>query len=168
MYCEICGAKNNDEAKFCKGCGENCCNDINSHPSKVKNNSKKTIIIVILSIIVFIILVIGGMFVYASITAHNKQVAISKMTPDELAQQETDGLVAKVSKLMSLPQDEKPSVATVTDKAKLKDQPFFANAENNDKVLIYTNAKKAILYRPSTDKVIEVMPISFSDGKPSF
>lgn len=79
--------------------------------------------------------------------------------PQAANDQEAAQLQATVGKLMVLP-NETPSTATVLDKEKVKDQPFFANAENGDKVLIYTNAKKAVLYRPSTGKIIEVMPIS--------
>lgn len=72
------------------------------------------------------------------------------------AQAEVDALVMEVGKLLALPTDEKPTVATITDFEKLKEQSFFKNATNGDKVLIYTNAKKAILYRPSEKKVLEV------------
>jgi hypothetical protein len=56
---------------------------------------------------------------------------------------------------MTLP-TEKPTIATVENTKKLTSQAFFKNARNGDKVLMYTQTKKAILYRPSEDKVIEV------------
>lgn len=74
--------------------------------------------------------------------------------------EETKGLVAEVGKLIDLPKDEDPTVATVTDISKLSDQPFFQKAKNGDKVLIYTNAKKAILYDPNAKKVLDVAPIN--------
>jgi len=81
-----------------------------------------------------------------------------KQNPDIISQEETTWLVGKVSKLMQLPSGT-PTVATVLDKEKLKDQVFFKNAENGDKILVYMDAKKAILYRPSTDKIIEISPL---------
>jgi len=74
-------------------------------------------------------------------------------------------LVLEVGKLIELPIGEDPTVATVTDITKLKDQPFFAKAKNGDKVLIYTNARKAILYDPQAKKVIDIAPINI--GSPS-
>ncbi len=86
--------------------------------------------------------------------------------PTLAAQEEVKALVTKVATLMELPKDEQPTVATISDKSKLKDQPFFVNAENGDKVLIYTNAKKAIIYRPSTNKIIEVGPVNIGSSAP--
>ncbi len=83
-----------------------------------------------------------------------------KKNPNQVAKAETDALVAQVSKLIDLPKDETPTVATVLDKEKLKDQPFFAGAENGDKILIYTKSKKAIIYRPKDNKLINVGPIA--------
>ncbi len=82
----------------------------------------------------------------------------------QIAQEEVDRIIAKVDKLYSLPKDEKPSVATVKDKEKLKDQPFFDKAENDDITLIYSNAKLAILYRPSTDKIINVSSVTIQSS----
>lgn len=88
------------------------------------------------------------------------KVAEFKESPQKLAQQEVRALVSRVSQLMVLPEGEDPTVATVQDPEKLKDQPFFANAKKGDKVLIYTNAKRAILYDPVANKILEVAPVN--------
>lgn len=80
------------------------------------------------------------------------------------AQAEVKQLVSQVGKLMDLPQGEDPTVATITDISKLKDQPFFAQAQNGDKVLIYTNSKKAILFDPKADKIIDVAPVNIGSS----
>jgi hypothetical protein len=73
---------------------------------------------------------------------------------------EIQQLVETVGKLLVLPTGEQPTVATVTDPGKLASQPFFANAKTGDKVLIYSTAKKAVLFRPSENKIVEVGPVS--------
>lgn len=82
--------------------------------------------------------------------------------PKVVAEAEVKEITEKLGKLMVLPVGEEPTVATVLDKDKVKDQQFFANAENGDKVVIYSKAMKAILYRLSENKIIEVAPISIS------
>lgn len=76
---------------------------------------------------------------------------------------EVEELVAQVEKLILLPEDEIPTVATVADLEELKDQPFFFHAKVGDKVLLYNNAKKAYLYNPVDNKIIEVAPIGFGN-----
>jgi hypothetical protein len=79
------------------------------------------------------------------------------------AQAEVDATVAKVGKLIALPTDEKPTVATVTDASKVNSQPFFQNAKNGDVVLIYTKAQKAILYSPAENKIVEVGAVNINN-----
>ena len=78
----------------------------------------------------------------------------------------TKEIIDKVSKLIELPK-EAPTIATVTDAGKLKDQPFFLKAQNGDKVLIFQKAKKAILYREGINKIIDVAPVNINEPTPS-
>lgn len=112
-----------------------------------------------------LVLIIGAAVAAAGYFYFQYQKA-SKATANLAAQQiqESKKLVAEVGKLIELPSGEDPTIATVSDKTKLSDQPFFKNSENGDKVLIYTKSKKAILYRPSTNKIIEVAPVSLGEG----
>jgi hypothetical protein len=93
------------------------------------------------------------------------QVQTLKKNPQAIAQKEVAELVAKVSKLVVLPTGETPTVATVSDPEALKDQPFFANAKKGDKVLIYAQAKKAILYSVELDKILDVAPLNIGAQK---
>jgi hypothetical protein len=79
--------------------------------------------------------------------------------PQQAVLDDVHALTATVGKLMILPSED-PTVATVADVDKLKGQRFFANAQNGDKVLIYNNSKEAVLYRPSINKIVEIMPIN--------
>jgi hypothetical protein len=105
--------------------------------------------------ILLIAIIVAGYFYFQY---RNAQKILQN--PTLAATQEAKSLVAKVAVLIELPKDEDPTIATVSDKSKLADQPFFANAQNGDKVLIYSRAKEAILYRPSLNKLIVVAPVS--------
>ncbi len=87
--------------------------------------------------------------------------------PQEAAKTQVSDAVTKIGRLVDLPSGETPTLATVTDPAKLKDQAFFTNAKAGDQVLIYTQAKKAILYRPSTNKIIEIAPVNIGTSQPA-
>ena len=109
-----------------------------------------------LKLVLIVVSVIALLSVVFSINLYKKLQNIEN--PEAIAKEEVDSTVKAVAKLMVLPQGETPTAATVSDPTKLKDQPFFANSISGDKVLIYTNAHKAILYRPSINKIIEVAP----------
>lgn len=117
-----------------------------SSVKKIFSISRKKLILVVLGAVI-ISLAIGGLIYYQ--TQFKSQKVLG-------AEMEVKNLVEKVGALIDLPTDEDPVVATVSDAKELTNQPFFAKAVNGDKVLAYTKNKKAILYRPSTDKIIEV------------
>lgn len=105
---------------------------------------------------------LGGLLLVASIVAFVVmyfQYRNLKNDPNAEKNAETKQLVAQVSKFYDLPTDETPTVATVSDKSKVVDQPFFAKAENGDKILIYRKNKLVILFRPSQNKIINSGPV---------
>lgn len=120
------------------------------------NVGKMKAIGTVLGVLVAIIAVAASIYFY--VQWHQAQQLLKN--PSLVAQQQTDQLIAQVSKLIEFPKNEVPTIATVSDVSKLKNQAFFQDAKNGDKVLIYTNARKAILYRPSENKIIDVAPIN--------
>lgn len=74
-----------------------------------------------------------------------------------------DQVISKVKKLMDLPSDETPAIVSLDNVEKLKNQQFFKKAEVGDKVVIYAASKRAILYRPSQNKIIDVGVISINE-----
>ena len=121
-----------------------------------KRSNKKPVFKLVVMIIgaLFVIFCIAGMIFF-----YNEYQEL-KNDPTVAAKQETAILVEDVNKLMILPTGEDPTVATVTDKDKLSSQAFFKDAQNGDKLLAYTIAQKAILYRPSVKKIINIAPFS--------
>ncbi|MCX8009199.1 MAG: hypothetical protein N3A54_05900 [Patescibacteria group bacterium] len=118
-------------------------------------------------LILIICFVIGGLFV--STVYFYQEYQKVKKNPDLIIKQEMKVITDSIQRFMNLPTDEEPTLATVTDKEKLSGQEFFKNAQNGDKVLLYAKAKKAILYRPSTGRVVEFAPLilGVSDGTTS-
>jgi len=133
----------------------------NNKTSKKRTINKKMLVMLVL-LGVLIAASTGGAFAYKKYSTLKKENA-KLSNPQEAAKVETDRLVADVAKIIELP-NESPTIATVVDASKLKTQAFFASSQNGDKVLLYPQAKKAVLYRPSTKKVVEVAPINIGDS----
>lgn len=112
-----------------------------------------------LAVVVILIALLPSLYFY---NQYKKTQKILDTLPKSV--DETRKLLDNVGKLIELPKDEDPLIATVSDKEKLKNQPFFQIAENGDKVLIYSKAKKAILYRPSSNMIIDVVPVNIKDN----
>lgn len=83
---------------------------------------------------------------------------------DTAARMEIQDITGAIGNFMELP-DETPTLATITDQEKLKDYSFFAKAQNGDKVLIFAQSQKAILYRPESRKIIEVVSLISQNGE---
>jgi uncharacterized protein YunC (DUF1805 family) len=121
----------------------------------------------------YVVLVLAGLgvsiFYYTKYSKVTKDYNKLKNTPvaDLIKMRQasdTDQLIAEVGALYDLPKNETPVIYEVTDKTSLKD-PFFASAENGDKALLYQNSKKAILFRPSTKKLINVSALNVTTAK---
>ncbi len=124
----------------------------------MKNTRNPLVGIAIILVILFVAAAGSAGFFY-------KELAELKKDPQKKIQEETQTLLDKVGRLVVLPEGEQPTIATVSDAERLKDQPFFAKAKNGDKVLIYPNARKAILYDPISDKVIEIAPVNIGNAQ---
>lgn len=113
--------------------------------------------VVLFVILVILLLGIGAYY----FLVYQKNQSLSN-DPTQAAAIEAQNLLDKIGKIMELPVGEQPQIATVSDASKLPGDPFFLKAKNGDKVLIYNIAKKAILYRPSTNKIIDVSSLSIA------
>lgn len=106
--------------------------------------------------LITILAIVGAVYFY-------KEAQTLKADPQVQAQKEAQELVEKVGALIVLPEGEVPTVATVSDPEALKDQSFFENAQAGDKVLIFTTARKAILYSVTTNKIVNVAPLNIGN-----
>lgn len=127
----------------------------------VRRKNKKIKRLYIGLAIAFLVIAIGSIFAgiqYKKLKDENARLS----NPQESAKVESDRLKKQVAALIDVPTDEEPTIATVSDANKAKEQSptFFANAKNDDRLLLYAKAKKAILYRPSTNKIIEISTVN--------
>jgi hypothetical protein len=96
------------------------------------------------------------------------EVTSLNQNPQTQVQKQTQIIVNQVSKLMQLPANETPTIVEVTNATQAKKQSaFFQNAQTGDKALLYVKAGEAILYRPSTNKIIAVAPITYNSASAS-
>ncbi len=84
-----------------------------------------------------------------------------------LQQEQNSSILEEIAQVYAVPEDETPTIATVEDISKLADQPFFEGAENGDILVVFDKSAQAILYRPSTQKLVKVGPISSGTGTPT-
>jgi hypothetical protein len=117
--------------------------------------TKSKIIIIILALA--LICTIG-----TSIYFYNKYSQIN-VNPQQVAQEQAASIVKMVGDLIVLPQGETPSLMKITDPTKLKGQPFFDNSKIGDYILLYYNAKEAILYDPTANKIVDVGPFNVNN-----
>lgn len=117
---------------------------------------KKKLLLPILVGVLIIVLGAAG-YLYMEVTK-------LKEDPQAAARKEAEDLVAVVGKIIILPADELPTIATVSDPTKLADQAFFTKAKVGDKVLLYATARKAYLYDPVANKILEVAPINLGES----
>ena len=120
------------------------------------NNTWRNLFLkVVIPLVALVAILIAGYFYW--------QIRILKQNPQTVATQQAEVLINKVGQLIVLPTGETPTIATVSDPTALKDQPFFSLAQKGDKVLIYAQAKEAILYSVSLNKIIGVAPLNIGN-----
>ena len=120
---------------------------------------------VIIALLVIVVLGASGTAYYFYSQYQHAQEQLKN--PDRTASEQTQAVINRIGKLINLPpgdgKDNEPTLATVQDKTKLKEQAFYKDAENGDQLLVYIKAKQAFLYRPSTNKLINVGPLIIGD-----
>lgn len=106
-------------------------------------------------ILIAIVAIFFGLYFYYKL----HKIQSVTLLNDNQKENEVNTLITDISKLYFFPSDEKPTVATVSDPLALKSQAVFYLAQKGDKVLIFTKAGKAILYRPNINKIIDIVSV---------
>jgi hypothetical protein len=108
----------------------------------------------IITIVAVVFVLFSGFLTYKYIQI-NHQIKQLRNNPQQVVNNSTQKLVTRVGQLALLPQGQTPTIAMVKNVSQLKSQVFFTNAQNGDYLLVYAQSKKAILYRPSDNKIVE-------------
>lgn len=121
--------------------------------------SYKKVWVTALLVLAGIIVGVGGTFLYIQkfgIPFKGMSQNLSKLEQDKILAETME----KVGKLIVLPKDETPVVATIADAATLiQKEPFYAGSKNGDIVLMYQKALKAIIYSPDRNIIVNVGPV---------
>lgn len=137
-----------------------------SQPAKVKSVTKATVVPAevpvvavrrtrqwLIPVAVVLIALVGlGVWKYLD---QQKQLTDLKNAQTS-AKEANEQLIEDVGKVAVIPPDEQPVVREVEELESLAKQPFYAEAEIGDKVLLFTKAKRAFLYRPSTKQIVNI------------
>ena len=118
---------------------------------------------IIIGIIVAVI-VLGGITYGVSqgkISLNKTSTTQADAAKNATQAEEVQNIITEVSKHIVLPADEIPTAAVVSDLSKLAGQQFFERAQLGDIVLVYANVRRVVLWRPSTQKIVEVSAINF-------
>ena len=106
-----------------------------------------------LVVVVVVALIAGAFFI--------GRHSVYQTHPELSSTEQAAAILTKVGTLIELPQGEAPQMATIEDAPSLKaTQPFLANAQNGDVLIVYASAQMALLYRPSQNKLIAVGPVN--------
>lgn len=140
-------------------------NDFSAEKVSNGNSSKSGMSGSLLILPMLVAIIIAGWFGYDWYRSEREIERLSQKPTAEKMSEDTAVLLGKVKKHMVLP-EENPTIATITDAENLiQQQPFYAGSQNGDKLLIFPNAKKAIIYSEARDKLINVGPIYFNAPK---
>jgi hypothetical protein len=139
-------------------------NTINAPKKRPKGKMGSMLFNILLAIA---LVVVAGLFLRAEKQRHDLQMSFDK-TNQELqqvknstqnnGQEAANATLAAVRKLIDVPTDPAPTVATITDVDALKKtNDFYKSAVNGDNLII--TATRAILYDPVKNIIVDVVPV---------
>ena len=118
---------------------------------------------IIIGVVVAVIVVCGIAYgvSHGKVSLTKTDTAQADVAKDTTQTAEVQNIIAEVSKHIVLPANEVPTAAVVSDLSKLAGQQFFERAQLGDVVLVYANVRRVVLWRPSSQKIVEVSAINF-------
>lgn len=120
----------------------------------------------ILALVLFLLFLSIAFFVWAmysfrvvSLKINRQQTVwnqVKKIDPQTASQE----LLKRVGRLIILPKNETPAIATINNVEVLKkEQNFYTDAANGNILLLFLQSKKAIIYDRIKDQIVNVGPL---------
>ena len=126
-----------------------------NNSSKSKGNTRQKVLLVIL-IVALVALIAGVGYLYKKY--RDTQAMVYKLSTaqgqQELNKTQIEAILSEMRKLIVVPTGEDPAIATIVDIEQLKSSPFYKDAQNGDRVVLFNNAKKAYIYRPDSKIIV--------------
>jgi type II secretory pathway pseudopilin PulG len=120
-------------------------------------DNRRRLVLIIVVVVVAIAVAAAAFFVWQK----SNDTQVDKIKNKQAnAKETTSRIIGKVRTHYKLPSDEEPTVAEIQDKAKLKEQPFFDDAQQGDYLLVYRLEGLALIYREQEDILITVGSIN--------
>lgn len=132
-------------------------------PQKTVDDVPKSNVILPTKKILLVLLVVGGgvaaLFAYTRLRPSTQNQHVLGATTEN----KTLSIPERVAKLVVIPGNEEPSqIANISNIKKLSKNPFFANGQDGDVLLVYKKSNEAVLYRPSTNQIVAIGPVGNS------
>lgn len=130
-------------------------------PQPPKKTAQKVRPLTVLATFCVLLLIVGTM-VMTFLYYRTRQQLLLLSTPQgqqRLSEQEMAVVLEQLGKLTLLP-DEEPVMATIIDAGYLATQSaFYEQSENGDKLVVFPTAKKAIIYSPARNIIVNSGPV---------
>ena len=129
--------------------------------TKPKLNINKPILILIVLLVVAVGL---GIFFFVK---YKNVVNDPKTAVTEKYKQESNLVLENLKKIILIENTESPTIARVEEPEKLKqkNRDFYKNVQAGDYLIVFPN--KAIIYRNSTNQIINIAPITTESPQPT-
>lgn len=106
--------------------------------------SKRSLISIIV-VLLIALAITGGVFTFKYFT-------------EKPGRTDAASLAGQIGKSVQLP-NEQPTLFTIADKSKISNKALGQRVDNGDELLFFKSARKVVIYRPSTKKVIDMLTI---------
>lgn len=112
---------------------------------------------------VFVVLVIllAAVFFLYRYRQYRESLFVSR-TPGLITQYEVNDIVSKVGKLTKIPTNEAASIANVSAHPELVRQYSLKRSQAGDKIVIFFQSRKVIVFRPSKNMIVEYSSVPTS------